>query len=60
MAARRKYEFAYQVIENHPPVVSEPINDVVLSGDGKMSAYLDGVFSDPDDEPLEYSAEDFS
>lgn len=50
------YEFAYQVIENHPPVVSEPINDVVLSGDGKMSAYLDGVFSDPDDEPLEYSA----
>lgn len=51
-----EYEFAYQVIENRPPVVSEPINDVVLSGDGKMSAYLDGVFSDPDDEPLEYSA----
>ena len=50
-----EYEFTYQVIENRPPVVSEPIKDVVLSGDGKMSTYLDGVFSDPDDEPLEYS-----
>ena len=50
-----EYEFTYQVKENQAPVVSEPIKDAVLSGDGKMSAYLDGVFSDPDDEPLEYS-----
>jgi len=52
---KAEYEFTYQVKENQAPVVSEPIKDAVLSGDGTMSAYLDGVFSDPDDEPLEYS-----
>lgn len=51
-----EYEFTYQVTENRAPTVSSSISDVLLSDDGKTVVSLEGLFSDPDDDPLELSA----
>lgn len=54
--AEAVYEFTYQVTENRAPVAASRIPDMLISWDGEESAELGGVFSDPDDDPLTYSA----
>lgn len=50
-----EYEFTYQVNENRAPVAVASLEDILLSGEGSTTISLDGVFEDPDDEPLSYS-----
>ncbi|MDE7127210.1 MAG: T9SS type A sorting domain-containing protein, partial [Bacteroidales bacterium] len=49
-------EFTYQVVENQAPFASGFFMDAVMPASGELNVSADGVFEDPDDEPLSYTA----
>lgn len=51
-------EFHYTILENHAPVVTKNLENILSQGYGQDFVFdLDEYFKDPDDEPLSYSFE---
>ena len=52
-----KFEFKYTILENTPPVVTNDIDDLLMTSSGQESTYSVGEhFTDEDGETLAYSA----